>query len=320
VSNSGAAGWIFANPAMGDTGTIAGTIGSIAAGATSTFTIVVQVGGGTPDGAVISNTATVASVTPDPVPGNDQRTATTRVSLVGVVLAPNPVDPTKTDLIVGGTSGNDCISIFPAAYRRLYVLNNGRLFGPFDPSGRIVVYGRAGNDVLTVSPSVDRRAFLYGQAGNDILTGGEGDDVLVVGDGNDSLLGSGGRNILIGGNGADQILRSNVLNGVLGDNLMIGGWTNYDANDVALIRLLDEWSRTDLAAATSYATRVNHLRGPVGGNNGMFFLNPTTVHDNATLDLLYGGNGQNWYLAHVLGGGVRDFVLGRKSTESVDNI
>ena len=51
---------------------------------------------------------------------------------------------------------------------------NGKLTGAFLVTGRIVAMGQAGNDVITVSPSIKLPAFLYAGAGIDKLSGGGG--------------------------------------------------------------------------------------------------------------------------------------------------
>jgi len=80
VSNSGAPGWNCTNPPPkgARTGPITCTIGSLAAGASAPFTIVVEVNTGT-KGTTISNTATVTTLTEDPNTGNNAATATTTV-------------------------------------------------------------------------------------------------------------------------------------------------------------------------------------------------------------------------------------------------
>jgi len=77
-----------------------------------------------------------------------------------------------------------------------------------------------------------------------------------------------------------------------------------------------EWDRTDV----SYATRVGQLNGSLsGGLNGPYLLNATTVHDDNTTDLLYGGAGMDWFFAH-LSGTKSDRVNGQTSGEVVTNI
>src|SRR5206468_2473233 len=60
------AGWTCTTPAAGSTGTVNCTTASMASGATATFTLAVQVSPAAPDGTIISNTATVSSMTFDP--------------------------------------------------------------------------------------------------------------------------------------------------------------------------------------------------------------------------------------------------------------
>jgi uncharacterized repeat protein (TIGR01451 family) len=76
VSFTAPGGWITTTPAVGGTGTVTATNTSLASGASASFTLVVNVNAGTPVGTTISNTATVASATADPTPGNNAATST----------------------------------------------------------------------------------------------------------------------------------------------------------------------------------------------------------------------------------------------------
>ena len=93
-------GWSCNTIAVGGTGTLTCTDSSFAALATSTFTVVLNVNSGTASGTVISDTANIASPTPDPNTGNNSATATTVVATAGqadLAVAssglPNPVTP-----------------------------------------------------------------------------------------------------------------------------------------------------------------------------------------------------------------------------------
>jgi Ca2+-binding RTX toxin-like protein len=61
-------------------------------------------------------------------------------------------------------------------------------------TARIIVWGTAGNDQITVQGSVSCE--LHGAAGDDTLRGGSGDDTLYGGAGNDKLTGGGGNDLL----------------------------------------------------------------------------------------------------------------------------
>jgi uncharacterized repeat protein (TIGR01451 family) len=75
------------SPALGGTGTVTCSIATLAAGASASFTLVVNVNANTPNGTTISNTATMSSGTTDKVPGNNSATATTTVVNAGADLS-----------------------------------------------------------------------------------------------------------------------------------------------------------------------------------------------------------------------------------------
>ena len=68
------------SPAVGGTGTITGTIATLALGASASFTVVVLVSPSTPDGTTITNTADVTAATLDPDLANNSSTVTTDVA------------------------------------------------------------------------------------------------------------------------------------------------------------------------------------------------------------------------------------------------
>jgi len=79
VSLSAAAGWTCSTPPVGSGGTVSCTNAAFAP-ASAGFTLVAKVGAAVPPGTVLSNTATAASTTADPNPGNESATATTTVA------------------------------------------------------------------------------------------------------------------------------------------------------------------------------------------------------------------------------------------------
>jgi len=81
VSTTAPAGWNCTSPRTkgSRSGVISCTIGSLAVGATASFTIVVDVNNGVKEGTNITNTATVSSGTFDPDAANNQVTTTTAV-------------------------------------------------------------------------------------------------------------------------------------------------------------------------------------------------------------------------------------------------
>ncbi len=92
AATSGTTGWTCSGTS------ISCTIPTFAAGASTTFTVVVKVGAATPSGTVITDTANVSAATTDPNPSNNVATTTTIVATAGQAdLAltktgtPNPV-------------------------------------------------------------------------------------------------------------------------------------------------------------------------------------------------------------------------------------
>ena len=86
--------------------------------------------------------------------------------------------------------------------------------GTFAPTGHIVAYGLAGNDVIQYVTStiggrvyaITKPAIFFGGDGNDTLIGGTGNDILVGGNGNDTLVGGGGSRSLDRRRGGRQAL------------------------------------------------------------------------------------------------------------------
>ena len=83
VSFAAPGGWATMTPAVGGTGTVTATNGSLASGGTANFTLVVKVDAGALDGTIISNTASVASATTDPNGNDNAASASATVSATG---------------------------------------------------------------------------------------------------------------------------------------------------------------------------------------------------------------------------------------------
>ena len=118
VSDAQTLGPVFnlTSPAVGGTGTITGTIGTLALGASATFTVVVLVSPSTPDGATITNTADVTAATADPNLANNSSTvmtdvetqadvSVTKTTAAGPILAGNTITYTIT---VANAGPSDC--------------------------------------------------------------------------------------------------------------------------------------------------------------------------------------------------------------------
>jgi Ca2+-binding RTX toxin-like protein len=157
---------------------------------------------------------------------------------------------------------------------------------------------------LTPFPPFPPALWLYGDGGNDRLKGGPGNNVLLGGDGDDLLVGGSNRDILIGGRGADR------LAGNAEDDILIAGYTLFDADEAALAVILGVW----VDPTQSYQQRVAALTTTGVGANQAVKLNASTVSDGAQ-DVLTGTSGQDWFLANVSGGGVLDKLTDLSAAE-----
>jgi Ca2+-binding RTX toxin-like protein len=144
--------------------------------------------------------------------------ASHQVTISAVGLQQDANDPTKTNLVVGGTTGADSVrfSVKRQTTGEVFVRLNRERLGPFLPTGRLIAFGQGGNDLLDAS-AVSRIAEFYGDAGNDMLFGGSGNDLLHGGDGRDLLWGNAGNDSLWGDAGNDY------LRGGTGNDLLDGG-------------------------------------------------------------------------------------------------
>jgi hypothetical protein len=236
--------------------------------------------------------------------------ATKAVVVSTVALQKDPADPNKTNLAVGGTTANDGITLkYSPKDGALQVLINGVSQGLFNLTGRIVVFGQAGNDVITVDQKALQPAELYGGDGNDVLSAGGGNSILVGGAGDDVLAGGAGRDLLIGGDGKDALTAAG------GDDVLVSSRTAYDGDPVALNALAGEWRRSD----ATYAARVGHLSSG-GGSNGTYRLNASTLFNDTAADVLTGGTGTDWFLLNSAGAGTLDRLLGAAKGETATDL
>jgi Ca2+-binding RTX toxin-like protein len=152
--------------------------------------------------------------------------------------------------------------------------------------------GSASGVIGGVEESVRNIQNVIGGAGNDTLIGDAQGNILTGGGGSDLVQAGSGRSLLIGGSGGDTVT------GGSGDDIVISGSTTYDTNKTALLRILQEWQRTD----QTYAQRIDNLRHG-GGDNGSFVLVwGTTVKDDGSPDVLTGGPGLDWFFANLAPG------------------
>ena len=142
---------------------------------------------------------------------------------IGAVEANVGVSPSDNKLYIYGTNLDDSITVTNSG---VTIDRIGTFNVDITSVAAIVVYGFAGNDTITIDPSVTKSATIYGGAGNDTLSGGSVDDVLNGDDGDDTLFGNAGNDTLNGGDGADVLYGgddADTLNGGDGNDFLDGG-------------------------------------------------------------------------------------------------
>jgi uncharacterized repeat protein (TIGR01451 family) len=338
ASQTSGPAFTLATPAVGGTGTFTATATAptFAAGATATFALVVQVDSTAAPGSEISNTVTVTTTTTDSNPTNNTDTETTTVQPLGlpeceVTTLNSPGEPGTASieddadnpgenvLIVTGTSKNDVIVVEPQPKSKgmFRVVQNKRVIVTFISTDvpRIVVFGLAGNDVITVNSSMSQSSKLFGDEGNDVIKGGKGDDGIDGGSGNDKLYGIGGNDTICGGDGNDIVFGgsgndliggeagNDKLYGESGNDLVLGG----DGNDNLYGSSGDDRLYGQLGNDLIYGDSGNDIA--VGGDGN------DKIYGGAGRDLLIGGVGVD----SLFGGAGDDILIGGTTAHDEDD-
>jgi hypothetical protein len=209
-------------------------------------------------------------------------------------IGPDFCFPGQNALFYDGAKRNERIELRPAVDNQLSVFIDNALRGTFKAAdfGRIILYGRNGDDFIFLYPEITKDAHLDGGGGNDRIEGGLGNDILLGNAGNDIVFGGpAGRDLILGGDGADLLRGPDSRGRSLEDDqdLLLAGRTAYDADDPALCAILAEWVST-----RDYARRVDRLQR---GVDGLPVLDTTTIFRDGFADQLKGGPGVDWYFA-----------------------
>ncbi len=212
------------------------------------------------------------------------------INVSTMILTPDPSDPNKQWLTVGGTAGKDHID-FKLKEGGTVVeakLNDSKL-GQFarNQLSQLVAYGGHGDDHIKLHGPIDIPAQLFGGPGDDHITGGRGNDRIDGQQGDDRLQGDGGDDQIRGGGGNDLILGeqgSDLLKGNAGNDLLIGG----DGDD--------------------------HIKGGPGNDLILGQQGNDRLKGNDGDDLLIGGDGDD----QIDGGDGDDFLLGGPGDDVLD--
>ncbi|WP_261365074.1 beta strand repeat-containing protein [Anatilimnocola floriformis] len=123
---------------------------------------------------------------------------------------PDNPGPSNPDVLVinGKDNVNDSISVkstAPGVVTVYTALGVSAGSFPLASFSKILIYGGSGNDSIVIDAAITKPSTIYGDAGNDTISGGSGNDWIDGGSGADVLTGNSGDDILIGGAGNDTL-------------------------------------------------------------------------------------------------------------------
>lgn len=140
---------------------------------------------------------------------------------------------------VNGTAGNDTVQVTGSAGSIAItgVAASVTIAGAEGANDRLVIETLGGNDVITAAGLAAGAVQLTidGGAGNDTITGSQGDDILLGGDGNDTVVGGRGSGVAFLGNGNDTFIwnpgdGSDVVEGQAGTDTLVFNGANVNEN------------------------------------------------------------------------------------------
>jgi uncharacterized protein len=153
------------------------------------------------------------------------------------------------------------------------------------------IYGNDGNDTLTGNALQD---LILGGLGNDVLDGAGGNDVIVAGDGDDRIIGGTGTNELYGGSGNDIYVVTNVADSIIE---IAGDGIDAVETVAAVYALPGEVENLSFTSGSAHVGLGNGLDNIITGNTGF-----DVIAGGAGDDRIIGGSGS----ANELVGGTGD--------------
>jgi VCBS repeat-containing protein len=240
-----------------------------------------------------------------------------------VLVGNNSAMDFSADSLIGG-EGNDTLYGEAAdstlsggnGFDVLQVVNSNSMNLDIAAAGIEYVVSDFGNDIFTAA-SGSTAVEIYGNGGNDTLTGGSGGDRLWGGIDNDILTGNGGADTLVGDLGADQLSggTGNDRLDIDSSDTLIDGGADFD------IAYIIAGSGITLNMTTSNLEWVTDV---VGGNDTITAAGSSTgveIYGGGGTDNLTGGSGNDRIFAgtgndSLTGGDGADVLVGEGGADS----
>jgi len=143
------------------------------------------------------------------------------------------------------------------------------------------LHGTAAGESLTLNQA----GALYGEAGNDILTGSTGNDAIYGGDGNDTLTGNAGNDILDGGAGDDSL-----SGGAGNDTFVFGKGYGHDTVDAYDTSSTTKYDKIKLVGLTP-----NEVEFGIVNRSGYMDFVVRIKETGETMTVLNGVNASSYY-------------------------
>ena len=218
-------------------------------------------------------------------------------------------------LVIDGTDGADSIEVRlrPGSDLEAEVVVDGEVLCThfLDEFEAIDLWGRGGDDTLTVSEDITKLTILDGGSGKDTIRGGGGETTIYGGEGADGVTSGPADSKINGGGGEDNIESGEGSDSIKGgagpDTIKPGAGANEVDGGKGEDTILDEIDEVIVIARAQGASDLNHDLFEGGGGNDRIVAGGST-------DTVIGGPGND----HLRGGKHDDVLKGGDGRDDLD--
>jgi autotransporter-associated beta strand protein len=237
-----------------------------------------------------------------------QPLAYTQIEDINLIYNHTLINVQMGDTLVLGTGGADLIQFMrnsTPTNPNLARVRVNALVVDLTLTGKTLTFGGASNDYITQA-NVDRPAEIYGEAGDDYISGAMANDFLVGGLGFDQINGSGGDNVIWGDDAPTTAVPNpqdlaiggdDTLSGLGGNDVFYGGGGNDQISSGGGNDYANGGQGDDLIGGSDgddrlYGGSGNDVLGGGAGNDlASGGAGDDSLHGNSGNDVLFGGTG-----------------------------